>query len=70
MIKYDDNGWVQTYEVRLAIADTFTILVFGNPEDEILEVPVELLLHANRLYLTRWHMLKAKVSWIWKIIKV
>ena len=70
MTKYDDAGWVKTYEVQLAIADTFTILILRGPHDEIIEVPVELLLHANHMYLTRWQMLKAKVSWIWKIIKV
>lgn len=70
MIKYDENGWVKTYEVQLAIADTFTILVLRKPHEEIIEVPVELLLHAQHIYLTRWEMLKAKVSWIWKITKL
>lgn len=71
MNKIDENGWVRTYQVSLAVTAPMILLVA--PEDknaEILEVNLAELMQAVSLYDTRWEFFKTKLLWIWNIMKM
>ena len=71
MTKIDENGWTKTNGVELAVSETLVLLVLPKDRNaEILELDLVAMMQVVSIYLTKWQMFKAKMKWIWTILKM